>query len=118
MKKYKLRLIKNGPNLDFAVRCEEPFNAINKHCFILAISSGTDDAHHMRIYQEVRLYSEPMSIVEIVEYISNNPRMFSPEISYCKGIVLEDDGQEMVCFQNKIDIKSNNKINGTKGPPA
>lgn len=117
MKKYKLRLIQNGKHFDFAVKCEEPFNALNKNCFIMAIGSGTDSAHHMKICQEVRHYGEPMSIDEIAGYVMDNPRMFSPEIAFCKGIVLEDDGQEAVNFRNKIDIKNSKKINGTKGPP-
>lgn len=117
MDKYKLQFQKNGLHLDFAVRCEERFSAINKNCFVLAISSGTDSADHMRKCQEIRFFSEPMGIDEIVEYIINNPHKFPPEIAYCKGIVLEDDGQETINFQNKIDIKNKKKINETKGPP-
>lgn len=117
MKKYKLRLLENGAHCDFAVRCEEAFNAINKNCFILAIGSGTDENHHMKIYQEVRAYTEPMSMDDIMEYAMDNPGMFMPEISFCKGIVLEDDGQETVNFENKIDIKNKKKINETEGPP-
>lgn len=117
MKKYKLRFLKNGPNLDFAVRCEESFKAINKHCFILAIGSETDDIHHMKICQEIRIYSEPMSLDDIIKYIADNTGMFMPEVAYCRGIVLEDDGQEMVRFENKINIKNKKKINETEGPP-
>lgn len=117
MKKYKLRFLKNGAHLDFAVRCEERFDAINKNCFILAIGSGTDETDHMRICQEIRFYSEAMNMPEIVEYITNNPDMFPPEIAFCRGIVLEDDGQDAIRFENKIDIKNTKKINGTKDPP-
>ncbi|MFA6096261.1 MAG: hypothetical protein WC788_01375 [Candidatus Paceibacterota bacterium] len=117
MKKYKLRFLKNGIHLDFAVRCEERFNAINKNCFILAIGSGTDDVYHMKIYQEVRIYGEPMNMAEIADYVADNPDMFSPEIAFCRGIALEDDGQDTIRFENKIDVKSTKKTNETKGPP-
>lgn len=117
MDKYKLRFLENGTHRDFAVRCEEPFNAINKNCFVLAIKSETNDAHHMRIYRETRLYGEPMNIEEIREYVEKNSDMFSPDIAFCRGITLEDNGQDTIEFENKIDTRNKKKINGTKGPP-
>jgi len=117
VKKYKLRFLRNGSSFDFAVRCEELFNAINKNCFILAIESGTNEMDHMKIYQEIRFYGNPMGMDEIMAYILNNTNMFSPEIAYCKGIVLEDDGQKAIIFRDKIDIKNKKRTNGTKGPP-
>lgn len=116
MKKYKIRFLKNGGHLDFAVQCEEPYNATNKNCFILAIGSETDEVHFTRINRDLRKYSEPMSVVEIVYFIENNPQKFDTKISYCKGVILEEYGQKIE-FKEKIEIKRNNKNNGTKDPP-
>ena len=102
MEKYRLQLLRDGRYRFFAISFS---HEIARDCFIRAISEKTDVQEHKKRHFQMEDYSEPMTIEEIVKFVSENKLMMGVGINRCAGLLLEDSGESVLNFTEPVSVR-------------